>query len=586
MSDFASTPINLFEIDQPVCVNNYGIGACGASIGDTGEHKCYNTYGTCQDRAAYDDTDSVLTIKFGIPSRDLPVAEHYIIPSVKKVSTTPTKINPGGRAGGESPIGIRSTATISLVDHPHSDLLVDPYLDDRAHSPLETGTFWAKWIKRNPFNNGYKCRVVEGFAGQSIEEMQSREYMIDRVNGPDSSGNVTIKCVDILRKADKRKALVPSVTTGELSTAISQSAVSLVLTGANIDQYSSYGTNAIRINDEVIRYASLVVNGSGNLEFSGLSRGSDNTQAAAHDAGDTAQACLHYVSQTPWGVTHDLLVNFAGIDGDYINFTSWSDECSVWLSGMTVTRLITEPVGVDGLIGELCEQCGFYIWYDEISRSIEIKAIRPPDSSVPLLTDDRNLIKNSVQVKTKPELRCSEVWVSYGQKTPISDTGKRSSYKSTLARIVDDNPYNERVVYDIFSPWLESQAQADLLAFRVLSRYTAPPKYVTFSLHIKDRELLSVGDPFDILSQSFVDNLGFPEVRRFQVISMHEAPAGERINIQGQEFEYDVGHRVSHWMVDAAPVYTLASDLERETGMFWADDDGRMSDGDTGYVWS
>lgn len=580
MGSIGRTPVTIVEIQQPKCSRVYGTSPCTAAVGVTGTRKCFNTRGTCQDVANYSGTDTII-LRFAKPHDDVP-GDQNIIPSLQSVQTMPTKINVGGRTNNERSLGLRAEANIVIADHVHSDNIVDPYLSERDYNPLERGTFWAKWIKRNPYNSGFTLIVYEGYAGESIASMQSRIYTIDKIEGPNSNNAVTIRAQDILRLADDNKVKYPALTTGKLLSGISDSATaSLTLTGALITDYNVYGSNYVRINNEIVGYASVAANMDGDLVFSTLTRAQFGTSAEAHDEDDTAQACVYYDGVEPWLIVRDLLLS-AGVPNEYIDYDAWVDEAETWLANLTVTNFLSEPTGVNQLIGELCEQCSFYIWFDERQRSVEFRAIKPAIGEVALITETDNLIQGTTQIKLRPELRASEVWVSYLPRDNVRTGRNRADFRRTAIRVDDDNLFPERKVYEIYSRWLNNEVQVNLLTFRLLARYKLPSFYLTFELDAKDRSLM-VGDPFDFEYRGITDDTGAPERRRYQVISAHESPAGERIKIEAQVFDYSIDFRVSLIVANDSPDYAGASDAQRLVGC-WISDNNGLIDGDNGYV--
>lgn len=580
---FGRIPLVFVEIDQEVCSRVYGTAPCTAAVGVTGATKCFNTRASCQDAANYAAAALPITLRFSEAQADLPSGT-YVIPSVKGVTTSPTRINIGGRAGRDKPLGRRSECTVRFIDHPHSDNQVDPYLADRSYNPLERGTFWAKWLKRNPYHYNWPMRIREGYVGQTLAEMQVRNYLIDRIDGPDSKGSVSIRGVDILRLADNDKAQCPALSTGKLLADITDVATTLTITGGTLAEYTAYSTNVVRIEKEIIRYTGIS-EVAGNVVLTGLTRGSDGTTAEAHNADDSVQACKEWVSQVPWLVAKELLVNFGEVPTGWVPYTDWTAECGTWLSGLTVTRLISEPTGVTTLLGELCEQCTFYLWWDERAQQVKLRAVRPVTEEVPLLTEEFHLLQNSVSLKPHPEYRASEIWVSFLQRNMAEKVDQRDNYRRTNARIDASNFYGDRRVYEVFSPWLQTQTHVDMLTYRLLARYRNPPVYLNFSVDAKDRSL-GVGDVFDLQYRGFSDLTGETETVRYQVISAHESPPGEQIKIEAQKFDFDIGTRYGNWMANTAPVFTAATELEKATGTWWTGVDGRMLDGSIGYVWS
>src|SRR5690625_7957717 len=100
-------------------------------------------------------------------------------PSIKRISTAPTVINPGGGGRRSGPLGQRASLSVTFQDHPSSDLLTDPYLDERGVDALRQGTFWTKWLARNPYYNNRIVRVYDGYV--EIGRASCRERVEMRV---------------------------------------------------------------------------------------------------------------------------------------------------------------------------------------------------------------------------------------------------------------------------------------------------------------------------------------------------------------------------------------------------------------------
>jgi hypothetical protein len=152
-------PFIAVEIDQDFCTRTYGVAPCTAA---TPTNKCFNTLATCQDPNNYEKGER--TLYFCKPASNIPKTKPYI-PSVASVSTAPTKINPTNIDRNSSPLGQRAATTVVFDDHPHSDFQVDPYLADRNYNPLDRGTFWSKWVARNPYYQNRPLRVYEQYVG-------------------------------------------------------------------------------------------------------------------------------------------------------------------------------------------------------------------------------------------------------------------------------------------------------------------------------------------------------------------------------------------------------------------------------------
>ena len=111
-----SDPVTLVEIDRDVCSLTFGVAPCTA----TGA-PCYNTWSTCADRPNF--AVATQTIRFVKPRADVPLA-WAAIPSVMSASSVPTELNVGDVDATSGPLGKRAQASVTLQDHPTSDIVL------------------------------------------------------------------------------------------------------------------------------------------------------------------------------------------------------------------------------------------------------------------------------------------------------------------------------------------------------------------------------------------------------------------------------------------------------------------------------
>lgn len=583
-ADFGRSPIQVVEIWQPMCVNTYGSSPCTGAVGTTGLYKCYNTRKTCQDPTNYStggSPENFLKLRFG-KAGVKQVADEYIIPSLQSVSTAPSIINPSGGEKNSGVLGHRAVCNVVLQDHPHSDLLVDPYRTTRASDPYTQSTFWAKWLVRNPYYPGYRIRVYDGYEGQTLAQMTSRDYLIERIDGP-SNGQVRIVAKDPLKFADNDRATVPVASTGLLYAGITIAATSLQIYDASVSDYASSGT--VRVADECITYSGMSYNtGTDIITLTGLTRGSDNTVADAQEADETVQACVRITGQDSWSVVNDFLQNYAGVPASFIPFTDWDTLCTTYIPSFQVSTLLTEPVGVYDLISELCQQCLFYIFWDERVAQIKLRCIRTyssPDYTI----NERNILEDSLAVRQSPDDRISQVWIYYGRKNPTVALDERGNYTTRRVRIVSHNYGSERIK-KIYSRWLTTDAQAINLGARTLTQYKDIPKFIKMRLDAKDRAIWTA-DIVDLNTSQVINAEGESVYQRYQIISAEEIIPGEVVeyNLMDMQFYGRAAVYMDGTASPAPTTYALSSEAVRAAGGFYADADGLMSDGTSGYTY-
>src|SRR5690606_28538764 len=90
-------------------------------------------------------------------------------------------------------------------------------------------------------------RVIRGFVGQSLDEMETRHYIIETTSGPGVDGRFTITGKDTLKMLDDDRAQAPALSGGYLASGISagDSSATLAPTGIGDEEYPASGTVAI-----------------------------------------------------------------------------------------------------------------------------------------------------------------------------------------------------------------------------------------------------------------------------------------------------------------------------------------------------
>lgn len=572
-------PIQIVEIDQDFCANTYSVAPCTASGAP-----CFNCLRTCQDTVNYNPS-TPLTLRFAKASDALNQYSEYILPFLASVDTTPTEISVGGVNSDIDALGRRASLSVTFKDAPHSDRVVDPYLSGRGYDATKKGTFWSKWLARNPYHKNRSVRVLDGYVGQTLAQMNARHYIIEKIDGPNSSGGVSLKAVDILKKADSRNAQAPVATDAELVTDINAAVTTFDIQNITAAEIASSGT--IRIDDEVMTYSGVTDNTT-YLTLTGVVRGTDGTAADSHGASASVQPCLRYSGVECWNIVKDLLINYADIDASFIPSTAWDAEGNVWLSQLTLSALITEPESVSKLIGEILEQCLFYIWWDERTQLIQMKAIRPATEAPTKITDENNIIAGSVQISVKQDERASQLWLYYLQRDPTKAVDETKNYEKLRVRIdpasESSQQYDERSIKTIYSRWVTSDAQASNIATRLLNRYTNPRKTLSFQVDVKDRDVWT-GDVIDVTTWQVVDIYGEPQETRYQVISAKEEN-GETVRYNAIVYDYGgaVGIRYGFILPNGANEFEAATATELNKGCFISDSSGKMSDGTDGWI--
>lgn len=573
-------PIQIVEILQPLCQNVFGQSPCTAT--GTADTKCYNTRATCQDTANY-ATGTPLSLFFssGKVAEQSVSGASYIFPSLVSVSTSPTRVNLAGASRDAKGLGNRALCMIRFKDHQHTDRVVDPYVSGRSWNPLsrERGSFWSRWIVRNKYRTNISVKVYEGYAGQSLSQMTQRLYIMTSISKQNSAGDITMECKDVLTKLEERQAQVPAASAGVLFADISSAATSFEVANAVEADYEASGT--LRIGDEVMTYTARATSSNG-IEFTGVTRGTDNTVADEHSVDASVQQCIRYDDQSLIDVLIDLLQTRGGLDAafmaDFAVGQPSYEEALNYLSYARITRVLTEPYGIAELIAALAEQIQFYIWWDETDQLVKLKAIRGFDTPPDTLTDDANFISGTFSLKDKPKERASQVWVYYGQRDFTENDTNVNNYENQYV-IADlesetDDLYGSASIRKIFGSWFRAGIIAQSTATKLINKYVDTPKEGKFRVDIKDGDY-QIGDTFYISHYLDVDEFGERVLRPWTVMSREEVVPNEVVEYVVEET--GLYGRIYFIMASGSADYN-PSNVAFKSG-YIGDSDGLLSDG-------
>jgi len=317
------------------------------------------------------------------------------IPTLSSQSVSPAEVDINGG------LGVRASCSVSFDDH------MDYAIFGSVTAPVR---FWPTWRANHPYYQGQRLSLFSGYIIDGVfnpANFQRRDYVLETFAM--TRGKVSITGKDPLKLADNNRAQAPRASKGQLLSAITNVQTTLMLTPAGIGNAEYPASGWVRIGSEVMSFT----RSSDTLT---LLRQQYNTQAAEHSEGDTVQLCLYYNNSVA-EIVHDLLTSYADVASAYIPLAAWEDEADIYLPGLYET-LITEPVGVQALVKELGQQAPHYLYWDERTNRIQFVAVKAPPSTAVTVTDEANILENSIAYQHMQDLRVSRVIVNFGQFDP------------------------------------------------------------------------------------------------------------------------------------------------------------------------
>ena len=524
--------LTFIEIDIDYCSLTYGTAPCTAVLGTTGADRCYNTIATCQARAAF--ANAPVTLRFAIDTLALPESGIEALPYLTSVNYTPPTISLG------KDLGTRSSVTANFMDRPHSDTGAgfDKYLSLRAYNDaFERGTFFGKFAIRQKYIKGRPFRLIQGYLGQAIADMETRHFIIEDFTGPDRQGNYSITAKDALKLADGDRAQAPALSLGYLSSDITNVATSATLLPTGVGNASYPASGYVSIGGKEI--CSFTRSG----DVLTLTRAQFNTTAQAHRAEDRAQLCIYYNGDSPADVIYDLLTTYADVPTAYIPLTDWQDEIDNYYNRQ-ITALLADPTSVKDLVAEIIEQVGLAIWWDDEVELIHLQVLQEA-TNISYEYNEENILEGSLQIKEQPEKRISQVWNYYGQINPLKSISDIDNYRSTLATVDAQSQadYGQAAIKKIYSRWIPELAQ--VVASRVnalqIGRFVNPPRRISLSIFRTPSGEVPVpqfGEFYRIKGRPIQDASGLESSLVAQVTRIN--PHADRVDVELEESTWTI----------------------------------------------
>ena len=576
--------IDIVQIDLGACLWTFGDSNCGA----TGE-PCVNSWQSCKAPQNYDETGNVLTVSICTPVRKLP-AGFGLIPCLDSVSFDPGDVTP------DDGIGKVGSVTFKASDLPHDDVGIDPYVSQRAVSALKRGTFWPRLRARWPYYQGRALRWYTGYVYHPFDlaNLKCRHYVIENMSGFGGKAGVSIKAKDPLILVDEKRAIFPRKSTGKLATAMTDVSVhtTLDVTTSEPTEYDLYPfetVSAVRMKGEVVQYTGTTII-TGGIRLTGITRaapGAYVTEKEAHDIGDDVQKCAWFDDMSPPEIMGRLLILGAEADAAWVPYaTTWQTLYSFWLGSQNLTRLVCDPEPVRQQISDILLQSNCWgLWWDDVAQVFGFEVFRPAalGESVPVIDDGKNIVNVIINDDTNNVINDCVFWYSQIDPTKAKDdtTNYRDGENTVDPQSISPVELGSTRTKNIFGVWHAATPAATVqrISERLVTARGSVPFVVELELHRKDDAIETAG--FIDLQTSAAPSIdGTTQIIRMRVV---KADHGGRLVKYTARQDF-ISDRFGLIAPDSmrGTTWATATDEQRKTYVFIADNNGFYSDGTPG----
>jgi hypothetical protein len=601
---YGKQAVQIVELYLDTCSLTYGVAPCTGAIGVTGTQKCFNTRATCQSAANYARTSKVYRFSTTRVDGIQQPGDGPTFPTLLSVKSAPTVLTPG------KGLGIRSSLSISIADHPWTDSGIDKYQGTRGYDADLRGSFWGKFVTRNRYYENRRIDVLTGFLNDDgsydVANFKRRTYIITKISGP-TGGNVSIEAKDPLRLADGEKAKWPKASQAILSVPVDELATSISITDPeqSITEWWNLGQRYIRCEDEIMR-ATGIAGLATTTPVLTVVRGSMPTWynfslniAYPHELDASLQPCHLFDDAPVYDIVYFLLNSVAGIDPVYLPLSEWTaaieDEGFQYLR---FNALLIEPVDVKTLLTEITE-LSVLIWWDERSSVVRLKGLRFVELIGDQFNDSNAIVSESVSVSEDTGSLMTQHWLFFDLSWPLANMSQLKNYRVVDVRANLEkegaDQYGKAAIAQKKTRWLNrgDAGVAMEVGFTMLKQYQEVRKIITWTMDPKD-DAFWVGSTVGVATKYVQDQYGSSEPRNYLVTQVEEimSNGGVKLKYTGLElFSFIRTGLITHPStfqgdppdpIPAPANYSSASALEKSKWAYICYDD--RGDGQPGFL--
>jgi hypothetical protein len=423
---------------------------------------------------------------------------HFAV--LDSVSSTPATLKPG------EDVALSASASANFNDITTNDAveLPSPYNDRRV-----SGSLWGKLEARNYFQNR-EARVKRGYDPLLLNDnnFQIENYVVKSLGGLTNNGTQSVKLIDRLFFATEGKAKAPVATDVKLTTTMTTGTTSINFTGTSFGDKEKSRTivaadvGMILIGGEIMSYTVASYSaGSGTLT---VVRAQGGTVAEEHAINETIQGCFITEAAGVFGaenitdIARRLFNDFTDIGTGYINDTDWDTEKAGNLSNYDFTNIVTKPTDVRKLLKEMIQSSGAWMYFDIIDNEIVIGASARFDLPVATLTEDANILEDSMKVTPLDKSQVTRSTIRYN-KLNYAESDDEKNFGNVFQKIDgiqegDAKSGKQSEAKEIKSNWYTGSTTDIAVANSVVNlnveRNSEIPHKFTFNLDAKDVGIL------------------------------------------------------------------------------------------------
>lgn len=559
----------LVEIDLDRCSLLYGPtagGGCGVAS-DLGEgNRCYYSWQTCQNPAAY--TKTTRTWRFCLNEVPWPDLANPALPYLSRIVPIPQKVEVDKLTIFPAAVNMEFTLD-------YRPLAPDSDKGTNRYNSTTSGEFWRNFLARYRNYANRAVRILRGFYTPSFALSDFTQigptYRIKTVNV--GNGKVTMRAESAW--ADISKQTVPwTISTSNVLLAdVDAAATSLsVKDGSQFPNPTAITRSLVyvQVEAEVMQVSSIATN---TLT---VVRGALGTTPVAHKANKSVQHLVALGTGTAPRTAPDAmldLLEWASVPAADINTASFEAVRDGYWSSPDIAAFLRKPQKVLELMTKLREPRSIVVYMNETGKFCA-GVIGPPASAAGALVDDA-LVVDSVVVSEDMESRITRVAFWFD---PDEDGGERDNtltgtygrgiivIDASLEQATNYGDKRSEIITDALLDPNISVGRALNIARRMTVRKGNGIRTLQVDVDLKTSSY-NIGDTVLVTTRHILKANGTPDTRSFFVLEKSEVSP---TRIRYKMVDLNVSGRFLRIVADTATEpYDSASQAEKDTGGYW-----------------
>jgi hypothetical protein len=243
-------------------------------------------------------------------------------------------------------------------------------------------------------------------------------------------------------------------------------------------------------NEVTVAIGDELITGTWNAAYQtvdNMKRAQFGTTQGTHEFGASVTVAFVVSDMHAVDVIYELLSVYAGISSTYFNYADWAALREA-TPAARCSGIVFKPTKVSAVVGELCAQFNFDLYWDTVNQVIVIQDTAPQiysTTTLPLVTDNEILL-DKLNVSEDFSEQATSMIIYYDLLNASGDLDEKANYRKAMINVreeqASDLGYRSDKAKEVFSRWIYDENAARWTTNRYLARHANGKREIEFCL--------------------------------------------------------------------------------------------------------